>query len=68
MRAVPGELQLIVGPMFSGKSTELIRRVRRFAHAKLQCLVVKYRNDTRYSDECVLGSFEPFTSLLQSPC
>ncbi|GAB9465848.1 hypothetical protein Gpo141_00003238 [Globisporangium polare] len=51
MRTVPGHLQLIIGPMFSGKSTELIRRVRRFAHAKLQCLVVKYKNDTRYSEE-----------------
>uniref|UniRef100_K3WL02 Thymidine kinase n=1 Tax=Globisporangium ultimum (strain ATCC 200006 / CBS 805.95 / DAOM BR144) TaxID=431595 RepID=K3WL02_GLOUD len=51
MRTVPGHLQLIIGPMFSGKSTELIRRMRRFHHAKLQCLVIKYKNDTRYSDE-----------------
>lgn len=48
-----GNLQLIIGPMFSGKSTELIRRVRRYQHARLECLVVKYTLDDRYSDECV---------------
>ncbi|TMW57262.1 hypothetical protein Poli38472_003187 [Pythium oligandrum] len=51
MRQVMGELQLIIGPMFSGKSTELVRRMRRFQHAKLKCLVVKYNLDTRYSEK-----------------
>ncbi|GLE09457.1 hypothetical protein PINS_up021121 [Pythium insidiosum] len=49
-RSVMGQLQLIVGPMFSGKSTELVRRMRRFQHAKLKCLVVKSTLDTRYSE------------------
>ena len=44
-----GEIQLIIGPMFSGKSTELLRRVRRFTHASRKCLVLKYKADTRYS-------------------
>ncbi|XP_055971436.1 thymidine kinase, cytosolic isoform X1 [Sorex fumeus] len=35
--------------MFSGKSTELMRRVRRFQIAQYKCLVVKYAKDTRYS-------------------
>lgn len=52
-RKVTGELQLIIGPMFSGKSTELVRRMRRFQHAKLQCLVVKSSLDRRYSVEYV---------------
>jgi thymidine kinase len=34
--------------MFSGKSTELARRIRRHKAANRQCLVVKYANDTRY--------------------
>uniref|UniRef100_A0A8C0BV75 Thymidine kinase n=1 Tax=Buteo japonicus TaxID=224669 RepID=A0A8C0BV75_9AVES len=34
--------------MFSGKSTELMRRVRRFQLAQYQCLLVKYAKDTRY--------------------
>ncbi|KUF97875.1 pre-mRNA 3' end processing protein [Phytophthora nicotianae] len=37
--------------MFSGKSTELIRRIHRYRHAKLDCLVVKYLFDTRHSEE-----------------
>eukprot|EP00753_Platysulcus_tardus_P017368 PLAT6384.2.p1 GENE.PLAT6384.2~~PLAT6384.2.p1 ORF type:complete len:310 (-),score=79.44 PLAT6384.2:29-865(-) len=45
-----GELQLIVGPMFSGKSTELLRRLRRYMHAEKECLVVKYLADKRYHD------------------
>lgn len=57
MTLVEGNLQLIIGPMFSGKSTELIRRVRRYQHARLECLVVKYMFDDRYSEEYVmLGS------------
>ncbi|XP_040891688.1 thymidine kinase, cytosolic isoform X2 [Toxotes jaculatrix] len=45
-----GQIQVIFGPMFSGKSTELMRRVRRFQIAQYNCLVVKYAKDTRYSD------------------
>eukprot|EP00644_Phytophthora_capsici_P007282 jgi/Phyca11/112706/e_gw1.22.66.1 len=48
---IEGNLQLIIGPMFSGKSTELIRRIHRYQHAKLECLVVKYLFDTRHSEE-----------------
>ena len=46
-----GQIQIIFGPMFSGKSTELLRRIRRFTIANRTCLVVKYKNDTRYSEE-----------------
>ena len=44
-----GDIQMIVGPMFSGKSTELIRRVRKYRAAKEEVLVVKYEADNRYS-------------------
>jgi len=37
--------------MFSGKSTELARRIRRHKVANKQCIVVKYAGDTRYEDE-----------------
>ncbi|XP_069848986.1 thymidine kinase, cytosolic isoform X3 [Dipodomys merriami] len=46
---IRGQIQVILGPMFSGKSTELMRRVRRFQIAQHKCLVVKYAKDTRYS-------------------
>ena len=36
--------------MFSGKSTELIRRLQRFKIARYECLIVKYANDKRYTD------------------
>lgn len=35
--------------MFSGKTTELIRKIIRFQIAKKKCIVIKYLNDTRYS-------------------
>ncbi|XP_074485097.1 thymidine kinase, cytosolic [Sebastes fasciatus] len=49
-RRAQGQIQVIFGPMFSGKSTELMRRVRRFQIAQYKCLVIKYAKDTRYSD------------------
>ncbi|XP_028262168.1 thymidine kinase, cytosolic [Parambassis ranga] len=49
-RKARGQIQVIFGPMFSGKSTELMRRVRRFQIAQYKCLVIKYAKDTRYSD------------------
>ncbi|GIX68867.1 thymidine kinase, cytosolic [Caerostris extrusa] len=43
-----GQIQVIFGPMFSGKTTELIRRLRRYQIAKHKCLIVKYAKDVRY--------------------
>ncbi len=48
-----GNIQIIFGPMFSGKTTELLRRVRRFEFARQKCLIIKYARDTRYSVESV---------------
>lgn len=36
--------------MFSGKTTELMRRLRRYQLATHSCLVVKYANDDRYDN------------------
>ncbi|KAL1442935.1 hypothetical protein MTO96_046177 [Rhipicephalus appendiculatus] len=46
-----GQIQLIIGPMFSGKTTELMRRLKRYEVANHKCLIVKYAGDTRYDDE-----------------
>ena len=43
-----GEIQVIFGLMFSGKTTELLRRVKRYELAKYKCIVIKYDNDKRY--------------------
>ncbi len=50
-KAKSGQIQIIFGPMFSGKTTELLRRIRRFTVANRTCLVIKYKQDTRYSEE-----------------
>lgn len=47
----PGSIQIIMGPMFSGKSSELMRLVKRFTIADRNCLVLNYAADNRYSSE-----------------
>lgn len=44
-----GSLEIICGPMFSGKSEELIRRVKRAKIAKQKVIVFKPEMDDRYS-------------------
>ncbi|KAI3384957.1 hypothetical protein SNEBB_005133 [Seison nebaliae] len=44
------EIQLILGPMFSGKTTELLRRVKRYSLSKFRTLLVKYEKDCRYDE------------------
>jgi len=46
-----GQIQVIFGPMFSGKSTELIRRLKRYQIARYECLIIKYSKDTRYDEK-----------------
>lgn len=48
-----GQIELILGPMFAGKSTELLRRTRRFAQYK-KCLLVAYKGDERYSADAAV--------------
>jgi thymidine kinase len=43
-----GSLEIVCGPMFSGKSEELIRRLRRAEIAGLRALIVKPAVDDRY--------------------
>src|SRR5262249_7256589 len=43
-----GWLEVVCGPMFSGKSEELIRRLRRAEIAGQRALIVKPRIDNRY--------------------
>jgi len=48
-----GRIQLICGPMFSGKSTELLRKMRVFEVALHKSLIIKYAKDNRFSKECL---------------
>ena len=47
-------IEIIFGPMFSGKTTELLRRLRRYKIAKHKVLLIKFIGDNRYSDKEVV--------------
>lgn len=50
-----GWIEVICGSMFSGKSEELIRRVRRAEIARQKVQVFKPALDTRYTDKAVVS-------------
>ncbi len=50
-----GWIEVICGPMFSGKSEELIRRLRRSMIARKRVQVFKPAIDTRYSDDEIVS-------------
>ena len=54
-RALRGRIEVVCGSMFSGKTEELIRRLRRaqFAHQRVE--IFKPSIDTRYSEEDVVS-------------
>ncbi len=60
-----GWVEVICGSMFSGKSEELIRRVRRTQFAKQKAQVFKPAIDNRYSEESVVS--HNGTSVLAYP-
>jgi thymidine kinase len=50
-----GQIEVICGPMFSGKTEELIRRLKRAAIARRKVQVFKPRLDTRYDPDAVVS-------------
>jgi thymidine kinase len=53
-----GWIEVIVGSMFSGKSEELIRRIRRAQIAKQRVQIFKPAVDTRYADDHIVSHSE----------
>jgi len=53
-----GWIEVICGCMFSGKTEELIRRIRRAQIAKQSVAIFKPRLDTRYSTEHIVSHSE----------
>ncbi len=51
----PGRIEVVCGSMFSGKTEELIRRMKRAKFAKQRVEIFKPRIDTRYSEEDVVS-------------
>ena len=53
-------LHLILGCMFAQKTTELLRRVRRYQSIGYKVLVVNFIADTRYGKECIASHDKVF--------
>jgi thymidine kinase len=54
----PGWLEVITGSMFSGKSEELIRRLRRAQIAKQKVQIFKPAIDDRYANDAIVSHSE----------
>jgi len=50
-----GWIEVICGPMFSGKTEELIRRLVRAQYAKQSVAIFKPKTDNRYSDDYIVS-------------
>lgn len=48
-----GKICLLTGCMFAQKTTELLRRVRRYKSIGYKVLIVNYIGDTRYGKDCI---------------
>jgi thymidine kinase len=48
-------LDIIMGPMFAGKSTELIRRIRQLKVLDIKFIILKPIIDNRYSDKQIVS-------------
>ncbi len=53
VRVRSGLIRVITGPMFSGKTTELIRQLERFRFAKKTVVAFKPSIDTRYTQDAI---------------
>ena len=45
-----GYLEIIKGPMFSGKTTRIMEIYKKYSFCDIKTLVINYENDNRYSD------------------
>jgi len=60
-----GSIEVICGSMFSGKTEELIRRLRRAQIARLSVEIFKPKTDTRFDDAAVVSHNS--NSILSTP-
>ena len=51
-------LEVVCGPMFSGKTEELIRRIRRVEYARMRAIVFKPEIDQRYAKDMIVSHSE----------
>lgn len=60
-----GWLEVVCGPMFSGKSEELIRRLRRARIARQEVMAFKPRIDNRYADAQIASHSQQVIECVQ---
>jgi len=46
-----GYLEIIKGPMFSGKTTRIMDIYKKYSFCDIKTMVINYENDNRYSDD-----------------
>jgi thymidine kinase len=59
-----GFISLICGCMFAQKTTELLRRVRRYKSIGYKVLLVNFIGDTRYGTDCIASHDKEFEKAL----
>ena len=74
-----GYLELIAGPMYSGKTSKLLDIYKKYNFCEMKTLVINYAEDTRYSPDmlsthekimipCVMGSsLKEISDIVNSP-
>lgn len=60
---INGHIEVICGPMYAGKSEELIRKLNRLVIAKFDLICFKPKIDTRSTDEFVSRNGKKFKSI-----
>ena len=59
-----GSIEVICGSMFSGKTEELLRRLKRAKYAKLKIKIFKPKIDTRYDKDKIVSHDDNFINSL----
>ena len=59
-----GSIEVICGSMFSGKTEELLRRIKRAKYAKIDIKIFKPKIDTRYNKEKVVSHDNNFIEAI----
>ena len=60
-----GRIELIIGPMYAGKTTELIRNARRYQLRGKKILAINHKSDKRYDDgKITTHDFDQFENTL----
>ena len=57
-----GYLEVILGPMFSGKTSKIIEIYKQYSFCGIRTLVINHSHDTRYGEENINGVTETITT------